>query len=148
MRVRIVGGVKHSLAHSNERGDDQHEHDEPNQRGERPSVTLAMARARGSHRGETPLTRVTARLPLELSTCRAHRSLPGDGSRRLDGAAATRSRPKRRPLSGRPIDYLERCQAIAHAAGVSIRELDEALWQDSRESDVRAEGEKRVPSKG
>jgi hypothetical protein len=31
------------------------------------------------------------------------------------------------------IDYLDRCQALADRAGVSIRQLDKALWQDSRE---------------
>ena len=46
------------------------------------------------------------------------------------------------------LDYVERCQGLARAAGVSIRELDKALWQDSRESDARAEGEKRAPQKG
>jgi hypothetical protein len=31
-------------------------------------------------------------------------------------------------------DYVERCRRLAEAAGVSIRDLDKALWQDSRES--------------
>jgi hypothetical protein len=33
--------------------------------------------------------------------------------------------------------YVDRCQHLARAAGVSIRELDKALWQASRESDAR-----------
>lgn len=31
-------------------------------------------------------------------------------------------------------DYLNRCQEMAERAGVSIRDLDKALWQDSREA--------------
>lgn len=42
------------------------------------------------------------------------------------------------------LDYVERCQAIACAAGVSIRELDKALWRDSRESDARAEASREL----
>ena len=33
------------------------------------------------------------------------------------------------------LEYVARCQQLADRAGVSIRELDKALWQDSRESD-------------
>jgi hypothetical protein len=33
------------------------------------------------------------------------------------------------------VGYVDRCQNLARGAGVSIRELDKALWQDSRESD-------------
>jgi hypothetical protein len=31
-------------------------------------------------------------------------------------------------------DYVQRCQRLARDAGVSIRDLDKALWQDSREA--------------
>lgn len=34
------------------------------------------------------------------------------------------------------VDYLRQCQAIAKDAGVSIRELDKALWQASKEAAV------------
>jgi hypothetical protein len=33
------------------------------------------------------------------------------------------------------LSYVDRCQDLARAAGVSMSELDKALWQDSRESD-------------
>ena len=33
------------------------------------------------------------------------------------------------------LGYVARCQELARNAGVSVRELDKALWQDSRESD-------------
>jgi hypothetical protein len=44
--------------------------------------------------------------------------------------------PKRRTQYSPALwaDYVQRCQDLAREAGVSIRDLDKALWQDSREA--------------
>ena len=57
--------------------------------------------------------------------------------RALHSLGDTRRRTQYSPAFWR--DYVKRCQRLADRAGVTIRDLDKALWQDSRESGPSAE---------
>jgi len=110
-------------------------------RAERNAAAAIKQATRAAFKASDEVTRVACLISLEgvgipVASALLHFAFP-DRYPILDFRALhTLGDPRRRTQYSPAFwaDYVKRCQDLAEQVSVSIRELDKALWQDSREA--------------